>query len=283
MQLMAAIDHAKLKVIQNVINSYSRPVTVYALSPDSSDYLPMLCSEYPQSVFISKSYENANAESNLILIEKDPSFDLIHKISRHEHIDIAYYFGNCVYKPKELEVLFRLVDQIILEYPIDLYKLMNSYLKKNNIHILDLGKSKVLVLVKRSNLKFLRSFDRQEERQNLPLMTSTHYAVVNKESGPITQDPGISLFGFVLLGGIRPSRDTLKEMIQQHQWNAASACLPWNIMVQGSKLTWRKRFDEPLTWSKEAIDFCIDSLSIQDVNKYKYFIKKQIADLRIAN
>jgi len=256
--------------IDRLISSYSRPITALCLSDPHVDNLTRLCQKYPASVFIAQlSHLEAVKHANNLLFLDDLTEEKLQLLSKCEHFDMAYYLGSCSYKPSMVQKLTMLADQVILHFPEDLYHLLEDFFLNLGTKILAQQDGHVLLQLTRTQPKTLQLEEIQLESSAAVVMTSFHYALLKTSKHSISLPLGLSLYGFKMLNGYHPSIDQIGDAIQAIPWKLQSACLPWNIFVQGTKIYPVERFQEPKAWSKEGLSLCLKGIKMTNFNEFR--------------
>ena len=283
--ICCALCSTPIQIVEDLILDYDRPITVCHLTGSMNQEFLELSERYPHVVFIGqKSPVVELTQDNVIGVAEAFTIDNINQLAHFEHFDIAYSFADFQKQPNKyqwIKALLRLSDNIVLEIPTELHGLMESFCQKIDAIVLKRLKDDVYILAKRQLPKY---FDEQWLQINdipKPLMTSHHYAIIESHGNVIRLDPGLSLYGFKMLRGIYPSAASLIQMLREYQWRPDSACLPWNIILGGNRITWRKRFEEPPTWSKEGLDSCIGGLNISEPKEYTRYTIHECKRLKL--
>ena len=274
-----------IQIIEDLIHEYDRPITVFQVSQPIDETLINLSEAYPHIVFIGPApLEIKLTQDNILAVNETLTVENLNQLAQFEHIDIAFAFGGFHMESNKyqwIEALLCLADNLVLEIPETLHALMTAYCKKIDALIVKRLENNVYILAKRKKPKYYEEQWLDSADVPMPLMSSYHYAIIESQGIAIRLDPGLSLYGFKMLRGTYPKKESLAQLLLNYQWQTDSACLPWNIMVSGKRIRWRKRFSEPLTWSKEGLASCIQGLNIREPKDYTRYTIDECKRLKL--
>lgn len=268
-----------MQIIKELILEYERPVSVCHVNSPIDKGLLALSETYPHVTFIGHATTDIDlTQDNILAISEPFTIETINRLALFEHFDIAYSFGNFQKESNRyqwIQALLGLADNVVIELPKDLHSLMSAFFQKLDAVAIKWIEDDVYVLAKRKCPKYYKDLWLETDAEVMPIISSRHYAVIESQGNTVSLDPGLSLYGFKILGGVYPKIETITQLLNEYQWPADSACLPWNIMLSGKRITWKKRFEEPSAWSKEGLNSCIRGLNIDEPKKYtRYSIEE---------
>ncbi len=250
---------SRYKIIKNLLNKYKRPITVLEFGVNKHAFSFDIAKEYDAKCII---LDTANSEyllhlcnaynyNNIVLLNKELSLADLERLSECEHFDIVLIFNNSIgYNKKEwkqtINALLQLGDYIFLEVPTIRnvnHATINNYLSHN--------KGNIIAETKHHNPIFLfnapRTYLARKYWTN-PTFNTTRYTIkstfkkklfIKKRHGTTSIDhwhAGINLLTFKQLGGIYPSYQTIRELLEPLKHINHNDLYMYNIIIQGKHL-----------------------------------------------
>ncbi|KKQ33447.1 MAG: hypothetical protein US49_C0001G0127 [candidate division TM6 bacterium GW2011_GWF2_37_49] len=296
------------EAIKPLLNQYKRPITVLDLGAGHGYFSFRIAGDYDSTCVMVESNDRElkwadqllelcrlNSKlQNVILLNKKMTLEEIEKLADCEHFDVILAFDYIDYKSQQrqmfLDAILRLGDNIFiqttsLEAQSEKHQRLSfqESLAGNGGRLILQTSSVCDTEVEESLFWFQRKKDRlnckcfiykDNDKKSFCIKSTYTQKILIKDgcSSRITWKKGINLVTFLMLNGVYPTKEKMKQEIAKLTRQKLTDFLPKNLIVQGNNIELidqndKCRREANLSKSLKFINDAIDKTSQSEVEK----------------
>lgn len=291
-----------------ILNQYSRPITVLDLGAGQGYFSFRIANDYESTCVMVESNDgdlkwadqlldlchlNSNLQ-NIILLNKKLTIKEIDKLADCEHFDVVLAFDyidyKCEQRQKLLNAILRLGDNIFIQTPYSRVHPEKKEAKSFKSNLINYGGNLILQIPSFNDpdkeeqlFWFQRKKDKLEskcfiynDKEKKSFQIESTYAkktfIKNGHPSKYGWKKGINLVTFLMLNGVYPTKEKMKQAVAKLTTQKLTDFLPKNLIVQGDNVELidqndKYRCEASVSKSLNFINEAIDQTSQSKVEK----------------